>query len=123
MHRHITLALEEFTRHARELGYRDMAPDQAITTFAAVLVSAPDALRTRACEWLYSYTAVAEDSRVLAPVTPDFLKAGQLANAEAVRSWKLFVHALNTYDRQNRPGLIHSVLNAVEELQEASGSL
>lgn len=123
MHRHLTLASDEFQRHARDLGFMTASPDEAFSMFAAALISAPEDVRDRVCDWLYPYTTVAEESKVLTPVAPDFLKVGPLANADMVRAWKLFVHALNTYERAHRVGVIHAVLNAVEELQEAESSL
>lgn len=123
MHRHLTLALDEFRRNARDLGFPRVSPDEAVAMFASAIVSAAEETRHRVCEWLYPYTAVAEDSRVLTPVTPDFLKAGRFANADMVRSWKLFVHALNTYERHRRVGVIMAVLDAVEELRGVEGAL
>jgi len=123
MHRHLALAGEDFARNARDLGFARVSPDEAIAMLAAALISAPEGLRDRVVEWLYPYTAVAEESRVLTPVAPDFLKAGRFANADMVRSWKLFVHALNTYERPRRVGVIMAVIDAVEELRELEGAL
>ncbi len=117
VHRHMSLAHEEFHHHATDLGFSDISPDQALSKFAGALASAPEELRQRVCDWLYHFVSSTEESKVLLAAAPDFLKAGPHANAEMVRTWKLFVHALNIQEPQTRPGTIYAVLNALEELQ------
>lgn len=122
-YRHVALALEEFRGHAGDLGFTAISPQEALGVFAATLESAPEPVRQRVAEWLYHFSSTSEESRVLTPAAPDFLKTGALAHAEMVRAWKLFVHALNVQEPRSRPGSIYAVLNALEELQESNEHL
>lgn len=120
LHSHIALAYEEFRYQARDLGFANTSPDEALGVFAVTLASAPDALQQRVCEWLYHFVSVTEESRTLSDVAPDFLKTGPFANAEMVRAWKLFVNVLNTREPQARTGMIYAILDALEELTDTS---